>query len=36
MFGAGLADAYGAIMAEGAPALASAPRPAERVSTGAP
>ena len=35
MFGAGLADAYGAIMAEGAPALASAPRPAERVSTGA-
>ena len=35
MFGAGLADAYGAIMAKGAPALASAPRPAERVSTGA-
>jgi len=35
MFGAGLADAYGALIAEGAPLTASAPRPVERVSTGA-
>ena len=35
MFGAGLADAYGALMAEEAPMTASAPRPVERVSTGA-
>jgi subtilisin family serine protease len=34
MFGAGLADAYGAITAEGAPALAAAPRPVERASNG--
>ena len=34
MFGAGLADAYGALMAEEAP-VAAAPRPVERVSTGA-
>ena len=33
MFGAGLADAYGAILAEDAPA--TAPRSAERVSAGA-
>jgi subtilisin family serine protease len=35
LFGAGLADAYGALMAEEAPAMASMPRPVERVSTGA-
>jgi hypothetical protein len=36
MFGAGLADAYAAVMAEPpAPALAANPRPIERVSTGA-
>ncbi len=35
MFGAGLADAYGAIMAEAAPLTAATPRPVERVSTGA-
>ena len=35
MFGAGLADAYGALMAEVAPATAAVPRPIERVSTGA-
>ena len=35
MFGAGLADAYGALMVERAPALAATPRPIERVSTGA-
>jgi subtilisin family serine protease len=34
LFGAGLADAYGALMAEQAP-MAAAPRPVERVSTGA-
>ena len=34
MFGAGLADAYGALMAEETP-TAAAPRPAERTSTGA-
>jgi len=34
MFGAGLADAYGALMAEETP-IAAAPRPAERASTGA-
>ena len=35
MFGAGLADAYGALMAEPAPGKQPAPRPIERVSTGA-
>jgi len=35
MYGAGLADAYAAVMAEPAPALAASPRPIERVSTGA-
>ncbi|HEX5210930.1 MAG TPA: S8 family serine peptidase [Pseudolabrys sp.] len=35
MFGAGLADAYGALMAEAAPLTAAAPRPIERVSAGA-
>jgi len=35
MFGAGLADAYAALKAEGAPVTAAAPRPVERVSTGA-
>ena len=37
MFGAGLADAYAAVMTEPAPApaLAATPRPIERVSTGA-
>jgi len=35
MFGAGLADAYAAVMAEPEPALAASPRPIERVSTGA-
>ena len=34
MFGAGLADAYGALMAEPAPVTAAAPRPVERASTG--
>jgi subtilisin family serine protease len=34
LFGTGLADAYGALMAEQAP-MAAAPRPVERVSTGA-
>jgi subtilisin family serine protease len=34
LFGAGLADAYGALMAEQAP-MAAAPRPVKRVSTGA-
>ncbi len=35
MFGAGLADAYGALMAEQTPATATLPRPVERASTGA-
>jgi subtilisin family serine protease len=35
MFGAGLADAYGALMAEAAPVAAATSRPVERVSTGA-
>ena len=35
MFGAGLADAYAALMAESTPALAASPRPVERISTGA-
>jgi len=35
MFGAGLADAYGALMADGVPMTAATPRPIERVSTGA-
>jgi subtilisin family serine protease len=35
MFGAGLADAYGAVMAAGAPMTAAAPRPVERASNGA-
>jgi subtilisin family serine protease len=35
MFGAGLADAYGAIMAVGAPVTAAVPRPVGRVSNGA-
>ena len=34
MFGAGLADAYGALMAEEAP-MAAMPRPASRASAGA-
>ncbi len=34
MFGAGLADAYGALMAEPTPATAATPLPAERASTG--
>ncbi len=34
MFGAGLADAYAALMAEPAPPVAASPRPAARVSTG--
>jgi subtilisin family serine protease len=34
MFGAGLADAYGALTAELAPRTSSGPRPIERVSTG--
>jgi subtilisin family serine protease len=35
MFGAGLADAYGAVTAETAPPVAAtAPRPIERASTG--
>ena len=35
LFGAGLADAYGALMLEQAPLTASAPRSVERVSAGA-
>jgi subtilisin family serine protease len=35
LFGAGLADAYGALMAEAAPVMASAPQPVERASVGA-
>jgi subtilisin family serine protease len=35
MFGAGLADAYAAVMAEPAPAIAATPQPIERVSNGA-
>jgi subtilisin family serine protease len=35
LFGAGLADAYGALMAEQMPATASAPQPVERASAGA-
>jgi subtilisin family serine protease len=35
MFGAGLADAFGAVMAEAAPIASANPRPIERVSTGA-
>jgi hypothetical protein len=35
MFGAELADAYGALMAETAPVTAAMPRPVERASTGA-
>jgi subtilisin family serine protease len=35
MFGAGLADAYGAVMAAGVPMTAAAPRPIERASNGA-
>jgi subtilisin family serine protease len=35
MFGAGLADAYGALTAEAAPVAAAGARPIERVSTGA-
>ncbi len=35
MFGAGLVDAYGAVTAEPVPVAAAAPRPIERVSTGA-
>ena len=35
MFGAGLVDAYAAIMAEAPPVAAAAPRPVEHVSTGA-
>ena len=35
LFGAGLADAYGALVAEEAPATASMPRPVERASAGA-
>ncbi len=35
MFGAGLADAYGALMAEAAPVTAAMPRPVERASAGA-
>ncbi|HEY8275144.1 MAG TPA: S8 family serine peptidase, partial [Pseudolabrys sp.] len=35
MFGAGLADAYGAITADVAPMAAAGRRPVERVSTGA-
>jgi hypothetical protein len=34
LFGAGLADAFGAVSAE-SPALAAVPLPVERVSTGA-
>lgn len=35
MFGAGLADAYGALTADEAPKTAAVPRPVERASTGA-
>jgi subtilisin family serine protease len=35
MFGAGLADAYGALMASSVPVTAAMPRPVERASTGA-
>jgi hypothetical protein len=35
MFGAGLVDAYGALMAEETPATAAAPPPVERASAGA-
>jgi hypothetical protein len=35
MFGAGLANAYGALMLETAPITAAGPRQIERVSTGA-
>jgi hypothetical protein len=35
MFGAGLADAYAAIMADCAPALSAVPLPVSRVSAGA-
>ncbi|HZP69729.1 MAG TPA: S8 family serine peptidase [Pseudolabrys sp.] len=35
MFGAGLADAYGALTAEAAPVAAAGQRPVERASTGA-
>jgi hypothetical protein len=35
LFGAGLADAYGAVMAEGASLTAKVPPPVERASTGA-
>jgi hypothetical protein len=35
MFGAGLADAYGAITADVAPMAAAGRRPVERVSAGA-
>jgi subtilisin family serine protease len=35
MFGAGLVDAYGALMAEVAPVTVAAPAPIERASTGA-
>ncbi|MGB6416213.1 MAG: S8 family serine peptidase [Pseudolabrys sp.] len=35
MFGAGLADAYGALTAKSTPLTATGPRPIERVSTGA-
>jgi hypothetical protein len=35
MFGAGLADACGALMVEQAPVLTATPRPASRASTGA-
>lgn len=35
MFGAGLADAYGAITADVTPVAAAGRRPVERVSTGA-
>lgn len=35
MFGAGLADAYGALMASSAPVTAAMPRPVERASAGA-
>ena len=34
LFGAGLVDAYAALVAEGAPAMASTPRGIERVTTG--
>ena len=34
VFGAGLADAYGALTAEPAPVAAAVPLPVERASTG--